>query len=160
MSDWDYLTDLLVVGSGGGLAAAVTAANGGFDSLVIEKEDAIGGSTGMSGGVMWLPNNPLMADEGVADTLELGLEYFDSVVGPPTPASSQGSSRPRRGGFASSRRNWRSPGGSMRCSSSRTCPQKPLPGDRVSDRAGHQRAAGVRRVGCVAVRLLRVEGPC
>lgn len=88
MSDWDYLTDLLVVGSGGGLAAALAAATEGFDSLVIEKEDAVGGSTGMSGGVMWLPNNPLMADEGVADSLELGLEYFDSVVGVPTPASS------------------------------------------------------------------------
>jgi 3-oxosteroid 1-dehydrogenase len=88
MTDWDYLTDLLVVGSGGGLAAALAAATEGFDSLVIEKEDAVGGSTGMSGGVMWLPHNPLMADEGVVDSLELGLEYFDSVVGAPTPASS------------------------------------------------------------------------
>ena len=70
------------------MAASVAAAAEGFDALVIEKEDAVGGSTGMSGGVMWLPNNPLLADEGVADSLELGLEYFDSVVGEPTPASS------------------------------------------------------------------------
>ena len=88
MSEWDYLTDLLVVGSGGGLAAAVTAAEIGLDALVVEKEDLIGGSTAMSGGVVWLPNNPLMVEDGVPDSLEQGLEYFESVVGPPTPASS------------------------------------------------------------------------
>lgn len=88
MSEWDYLTDLLVVGSGGGLTAAVTAAEIGLDALVVEKEDLIGGSTAMSGGVVWLPHNPLMVEDGVPDSLEQGLEYFESVVGPPTPASS------------------------------------------------------------------------
>ena len=88
MSEWDYLTDFLVVGSGGGLAGALTAATSGLDTLVVEKEDLIGGSTAMSGGVIWLPNNPLMVDDGVPDSLEQGLEYFESVVGPPTRASS------------------------------------------------------------------------
>src|ERR1039458_202480 len=88
MSEWDYLTDLLVVGSGGGLAGALTAAASGLDTLVVEKEDLIGGSTAMSGGVIWLPNNPLMVEDGVTDSLEQGLEYFESVVGPPTRASS------------------------------------------------------------------------
>ncbi len=88
MEDWDYLTDVLVVGSGGGLAGAVTAATMGLDSLVVEKEELIGGSTAMSGGVVWLPNNPLMVEDGVADSLDQGLEYFESVVGPPTTASS------------------------------------------------------------------------
>jgi 3-oxosteroid 1-dehydrogenase len=88
MSEWDYLTDLLVIGSGGGLAGALTAATSGLDTLVVEKEDLIGGSTAMSGGVIWLPNNPLMVEDGVKDSLEQGLEYFESVVGSPTPASS------------------------------------------------------------------------
>lgn len=88
MSDWDYLTDLLVIGSGGGLTAAVTAAVSGLDALVVEKENLIGGSTAMSGGVVWLPNNPLMVEDGIADSLEQGMEYFESVVGSPTPASS------------------------------------------------------------------------
>jgi 3-oxosteroid 1-dehydrogenase len=88
MSEWDYLTDFLVIGSGGGLAGALTAATSGLDALVVEKEDLIGGSTAMSGGVIWLPNNPLMAEEGVEDSLQQGLEYFESVVGPPTRASS------------------------------------------------------------------------
>ncbi|MGH9122903.1 MAG: FAD-binding protein, partial [Acidimicrobiales bacterium] len=88
MSEWDYRTDLLVVGSGGGLAGALTAVQDGLDALVVEKEELIGGSTAMSGGVVWLPNNPLMVEDGVTDSLEQGLEYFESVVGPPTAASS------------------------------------------------------------------------
>jgi len=88
MGNWDYLTDLLVVGSGGGLAAAISTVRAGSDALVIEKEDLIGGSTAMSGGVIWLPNNPLMVADGVADSVERGLEYFESVVGPYTAASS------------------------------------------------------------------------
>jgi 3-oxosteroid 1-dehydrogenase len=88
MDEWDYLTDLLVVGSGGGLTAAVTTATMDRDALVVEKEELIGGSTAMSGGVLWLPNNPLMVEDGVADSVDQGLEYFESVVGPPTPASS------------------------------------------------------------------------
>jgi 3-oxosteroid 1-dehydrogenase len=88
MENWDYLTDLLVVGSGGGLAAAVSTLRAGCDALVIEKEDLIGGSTAMSGGVIWLPNNPLMVADGVEDSAEQGLEYFESVVGPSSAASS------------------------------------------------------------------------
>lgn len=88
MTEWDYYTDLLVVGSGGGLAGAVTAAKRGLDTLVVEKEDLIGGSTAMSGGVVWLPHNPLMVELGISDSVDQGLEYFESVVGPPTPASS------------------------------------------------------------------------
>lgn len=86
--DWDQHTDLVVVGSGGGLAAAITTSTAGGQALVIEKDDQLGGSTAMSGGVVWLPNNPLMQADGVSDSLEQGLEYFESVVGPPTAASS------------------------------------------------------------------------
>jgi 3-oxosteroid 1-dehydrogenase len=88
MGNWDYLTDLLVVGSGGGLTAAISTVRAGCDALVVEKEDLIGGSTAMSGGVIWLPNNPLMVADNVADSVEGGLEYFESVVGPVTAASS------------------------------------------------------------------------
>src|SRR5689334_12774399 len=35
---------------------------------------------------------------------------------------------------------------------------KALPGDRVSDRAGHQRAAGLHRAGGLAIGLLRLQG--
>jgi len=88
MASWDYETDFLVVGSGAGLTGAVAAAAAGLDVVVIEKSEYVGGSTGMSGGVMWLPNNPLMQREGVADSLQEALRYLSDVVGDAGPASS------------------------------------------------------------------------
>ena len=52
MADWDHPTDFLIVGSGGGLAGAVAAKLAGLDALGVEKSEYIGGSTGMSGGVL------------------------------------------------------------------------------------------------------------
>ncbi|NED66857.1 FAD-binding protein, partial [Streptomyces sp. SID10244] len=69
MREWDYETDFLVIGSGGGLVGALRASALGMDVLVAEKSEMIGGSTGMSGGVIWLPDNPLMARDGAADSL-------------------------------------------------------------------------------------------
>ncbi|WP_433761333.1 FAD-binding protein [Nocardia sp. CA-135398] len=88
MSGWDHTTDFLVVGSGAGVVGALRAHALGKDVLVVEKSDLLGGSTCMSGGVMWLPNNPLMQREGVSDSLDTALAYFDSVVGDAGPASS------------------------------------------------------------------------
>lgn len=69
--------DFLIVGSGAGaLVAAVTAKVGGLEPLVIEKTELVGGSTALSGGILWLPNNPLMAREGVTDTREASLNYL------------------------------------------------------------------------------------
>jgi 3-oxosteroid 1-dehydrogenase len=42
----------------------------------------------MSGGMMWLPNNPLMRSEGIPDSHEDGMAYFDDVVGDIGEASS------------------------------------------------------------------------
>jgi len=88
MTEWDHYTDFLVVGSGAGLVGAVTASVAGLDVLVVEKSQFIGGSTGISGGVFWLPDNPLMARENVHDSVDAGLEYLASVVGDVGPASS------------------------------------------------------------------------
>ncbi|MBD0021724.1 FAD-binding protein [Gordonia pseudamarae] len=92
MPEWDHVTDLLVIGSGGGLVGALRAAALGLDVVVAEKTDKIGGSTGMSGGIVWLPDNPLMKREGVPDSLDDARAYFDSVAGKAeecSPASSQ-----------------------------------------------------------------------
>lgn len=88
IANWDHATDFLVVGSGAGLAGAVAAKLAGLDVLVIEKSEYVGGSTGMSGGVMWLPNNPLMQRDGVPDSTDEALRYFSDVVGDAGPASS------------------------------------------------------------------------
>lgn len=82
MSEWDYTVDLVAVGSGGGgLMAAVAASDAGLSTLVVEKMPHVGGSTSMSGGVLWVPDNPLMREEGVDDSFENGMTYFDAVVG-------------------------------------------------------------------------------
>ncbi len=86
---WDKSVDLLIAGSGGGgMVAALAAIDAGIDPLVVEKQGLIGGSTGMSGGMVWLPNNPLMRAEGIPDSHEDGLAYFDDVVGDIGAASS------------------------------------------------------------------------
>jgi 3-oxosteroid 1-dehydrogenase len=89
MVNWDKSVDLLIVGSGGGgLVAALAAVDDGIEPLVIEKQALVGGSTGLSGGMVWLPNNPLMQAEGIADSHEDGMAYFDDVIGDVGPASS------------------------------------------------------------------------
>jgi 3-oxosteroid 1-dehydrogenase len=88
-NSWDHSVDLLIAGSGGGgMVAAVAALDSGLEPLVIEKQALIGGSTGLSGGMAWLPNNPLMRADGIPDSHEDGLAYFDDVVGDIGPASS------------------------------------------------------------------------
>lgn len=89
MATYDESVDLAIVGSGGGgLVAAIAAIDAGLEPLVIEKQAILGGSTGLSGGIIWLPNNPLMRAEGVADSYEDGLAYLEAVVGDVGPASS------------------------------------------------------------------------
>ncbi|MEE2855609.1 MAG: FAD-binding protein [Actinomycetota bacterium] len=86
---WDHSVDLLIAGSGGGgMAAALAALDSGIEPLVLEKQALVGGSTGLSGGMVWLPNNPLMRANGIADSHEDGLAYFDDVVGDIGAASS------------------------------------------------------------------------
>ncbi len=59
--DWDETVDFLIVGSGGGsMCAALALKELGKSSLILEKTDKIGGSTAMSGGVLWIPNHPLL----------------------------------------------------------------------------------------------------
>ena len=61
MTAWDTSVDLLIAGSGGGgMVAALAALDSGIEPLIVEKQALIGGATGMSGGMVWLPNNPLM----------------------------------------------------------------------------------------------------
>lgn len=63
------------------MVAALTALDSGLQPLVVEKQGLVGGSTGLSGGIVWLPNNPLMRAGGIADSHEDGLAYLADVVG-------------------------------------------------------------------------------
>ena len=81
MADWDTQVDFLVVGSGaGGMTAALTAHDAGLKTLLIEKSQYYGGTSALSGGVIWVPNNHLMAAAGVEDSEEDGLAYLSQVT--------------------------------------------------------------------------------
>lgn len=72
--------DLLVVGSGTGMAAALAGKEAGLDVLVVEKTDVIGGSTARSGGAFWIPPNDVLKDGGAEDSKEEVLTYLQSVA--------------------------------------------------------------------------------
>ncbi len=81
MSSWDHITDFLVIGSGGGgMTAALVAHDKGLKALVIEKTAKFGGSTGLSGGNIWIPNNQHMAGVGVEDSREDALTYLTGIT--------------------------------------------------------------------------------
>jgi len=85
----EHTFDFVVVGSGGGgLAGALAAAASGASVVVLEKTDLIGGSTAMSGGVLWLPNSQPAERAGATDSFADGMRYFEAVVGDAGPASS------------------------------------------------------------------------
>jgi 3-oxosteroid 1-dehydrogenase len=77
----DLSCDVAVVGSGGGgLVAALRAADLGLDTVLLERSDVIGGTTAVSGGVLWAPNHDLMEALGVEDSAEAGAEYLRAAT--------------------------------------------------------------------------------
>jgi 3-oxosteroid 1-dehydrogenase len=78
--------DLLVVGSGTGMAAALAASELGMSSLIIEKTHQVGGSTARSGGAFWIPANPVLRGCGSPDSLEEARRYLAKLVGDNAPA--------------------------------------------------------------------------
>ena len=77
-SAWDYKTDWVVVGSGSaGLTSALTASSAGLEALVIEKTELFGGTSALSGGVMWIPGNALHAN----DSADEALTYLRNTIG-------------------------------------------------------------------------------
>ncbi|MFT3663423.1 FAD-dependent oxidoreductase [Piscinibacter sp.] len=73
--------DLVVIGSGAaGLAAACAAAAAGARVLLLEHTDRIGGTTAVSGGMVWVPANHKMGSVGVEDSRALALTYLQATV--------------------------------------------------------------------------------
>lgn len=80
----DTTVDLLIIGSGTGLAAALTAHELGMSVLIVEKSSLVGGSTARSGGALWLPAGPVLDQAGAGDTQEDAAAYLAAVVGDTT----------------------------------------------------------------------------
>ena len=80
--DWDHSVDVLVMGSGGaGQTAAVRAHDLGLEVLIVEKGETWGGSTAMSAGAVWLPNNRSMKEKGLDDSEDEGVKYMTHLTG-------------------------------------------------------------------------------
>jgi succinate dehydrogenase/fumarate reductase flavoprotein subunit len=79
--------DVIVIGSGAaGLCAAAVAASEGQTVLLLESAKSIGGTTAISGGMVWIPANHKMSSVGMEDSLESAVKYLKQAV----PDSSEG----------------------------------------------------------------------
>lgn len=80
MSEVRRVVDVAVIGSGGAaLVAALRARDRGASVAVIEKSARIGGTTAVSGGVLWIPRNAHMRELGVEDSRDEALAYLRRV---------------------------------------------------------------------------------
>ena len=78
----NFECDLIVIGSGAaGLATAITAKKRGLDVVVLEKEPVFGGTTALSGGVLWIPMGPHGRKQNPADTREAVRTYMMQETG-------------------------------------------------------------------------------
>ena len=74
--------DVIVVGTGAaGFSTALGALDEGLSVLMLESTARWGGNSSMSGGGMWLPDNPLMQADRVGDSREEALDYLEATVG-------------------------------------------------------------------------------
>jgi 3-oxosteroid 1-dehydrogenase len=69
---------VIVAGSGAsGLVAALAAAAGGADVLVLERSELLGGTTALGGGWVWVPANHCPQNAG--DSAEAARAYLDGL---------------------------------------------------------------------------------
>jgi 3-oxosteroid 1-dehydrogenase len=70
--------DVIVVGSGSaGATAALRAAELGLSVLIVEKAHKYGGTSAVSGGVLWVPNHQLTNND---DSREQTMKYLNSII--------------------------------------------------------------------------------
>jgi 3-oxosteroid 1-dehydrogenase len=79
---WDVEVDVLIAGSGAaGMVGAISAHDRGLEAMIVEKGAKFGGSTALSGGVLWIPDNAILRKLGRGDDRAEVLDYLTAVVG-------------------------------------------------------------------------------
>lgn len=73
-------TDVLIIGTGAaGLAAALAAYSDGATVTIVDKNDRLGGTAAISGGIVWMAGNRHMKLARLEDCAEDALAYFGSL---------------------------------------------------------------------------------
>ncbi|KEO85942.1 hypothetical protein EH30_15650 [Erythrobacter sp. JL475] len=72
--------DIIILGCGpAGMTAALAAHEAGASVALIERFDRVGGTGAISGGVIWVADNPRQRAAGMADSREDALAYFRAL---------------------------------------------------------------------------------
>src|SRR5262245_16458625 len=79
---WDVEADVVVVGSGAAALIAGLSAHhqGAVEVVVLEKSGMVGGTTAMSGGMLWIPLNHHQAEHGIEDSFDDVVAYLDAMA--------------------------------------------------------------------------------
>ena len=79
---WDDTFDTIVLGSGlAGLTAAMVSTIEGKKTLLLEKSAQIGGTSALSSGSTWIPNNSYQRKMGITNDRDVALTYLDALIG-------------------------------------------------------------------------------
>lgn len=71
----DY--DVIIVGAGGaGLAAALMAHDAGASVLLVESEEIVGGSSRLSGGIIYAAHTSVQRALGIEDSVDAAYDYY------------------------------------------------------------------------------------
>ncbi len=72
--------DVIVLGCGpAGMTAALAAHDAGAKVTILERSDRIGGTGAVSGGVIWVADNPRQRAAGMSESREEALSYFRAL---------------------------------------------------------------------------------
>lgn len=81
MSSLQASYDVVVVGSGAsGMTAALAASSAGASVAVLEKGAKFGGSSSLSGGQLWIPNNRYQKQAGIRDSTAMAVKYLTKLA--------------------------------------------------------------------------------